>query len=136
MKSLRSNRSSSRFRPSLEVLEDRLAPAVLVNPTTVTYQDVDGDTVTVHVSKGSLTQANFTFNSPFSFNAPQQLQLIDLRSAQFQGANLSVTAVRSVQGGDGFVNVGEIDATGVDLGAVSVHGDLGKAAPGRPHWLR
>jgi hypothetical protein len=127
----RSRRPRSFFRPGLELLEDRLAPAVLVNPTTVIYPDVDGDIVTVHVSKGTLTADNFTFNSPFNFNGPQQLQTITLRGAQFQGANLTITAVRSpVNGGDGFVNVGEIDATGVDLGAVSVQGDLGKILAG------
>ena len=94
-------RRSITFRPAMEMLETRLAPAVLVNPSTLTYQDVDGDTVTVHVSKGTLSQANFTFDSAFGNTGPQQLRLINLTSSQFQGANLSVTAVRSaVHGGE------------------------------------
>jgi hypothetical protein len=130
MKNPYSRRARSTFRPALEALEDRLAPAVLVN-NTLTYQDVDGDNVTVQVSKGTLAQNDFTFNSPFANTGPQQLQLLNLTSPQFQGANLSVTAVRSaVHGGDGFVNIGEIQAIEVDLGAVTVQGDLGKILAG------
>jgi len=119
-------RSHSRHRPALEVLEDRMMPAVLVNPTTLTYQDVDGDTVTVTVTRGTLDQTNFTFDGAFADSGPQQLRLVDLRGAEFQGSDLSITAVRSAtNGGDGFVNVGRIDGSGVDLGAVVVDGDLG-----------
>jgi hypothetical protein len=38
-------------RIEVEQLETRLAPATLVNHNTVTYRDVDGDSVTVSISK-------------------------------------------------------------------------------------
>ncbi len=40
----------------LEALEDRIAPATLLNPTTLVYTDVDGDAVTVKVSKEILPE--------------------------------------------------------------------------------
>src|SRR5829696_1254806 len=43
----------------IEHLEPRIAPAVLINPTTVKFIDVDGDNVTVHISKPLFTEANF-----------------------------------------------------------------------------
>src|SRR5206468_2906465 len=110
---------------TVEPLQERLAPAALVNPTTLVYHDVDGDAVTVQISRGKLSAANFTFDGAFGSTGPQQLRLIDLRAAEFQGASLKVTATRSpVDGGDGFANVGRINAT-IDLGAVVVDGDLG-----------
>jgi hypothetical protein len=115
----------------LEVLEARVAPATLVNATTVTYTDVDGDPVTVHVSAGKLQAADFTFNNSFATTGPQQLEALSLTDAGFEGASVSITAVRNVaQGGDGLVNVGRIDATGRHLGAVIVKGDLGKILAG------
>ena len=55
---------------SLEPLESRIAPATLLpDLKTVTYQDVDGDDVTVKFSKpiltGGLETTVFTFDSAF-----------------------------------------------------------------------
>lgn len=63
-------RTSSR-RPFLrvEVLESRLAPATLISPTTLTYRDVDGNNVTVHLSKPLLTSA--TIAADVSSSTPQ-----------------------------------------------------------------
>src|SRR5215213_3127288 len=124
-------RRTSRLR--LEPLEGRLAPAVLVNPTTVTYRDVDGDRVTVKVTVGTLDATNFLFNTPFADPGPQQLQSLILNAAEFQGAAVSVSAVRDpVAGGDGFANVGRVAAAGVDLAALTVDGDLGQVDAGDP----
>lgn len=114
-----------RFRPSMDALENRLVPAVLVNATTLTYQDVDGDAVTVSVTRGTLAEANFTFDGAFGNSGPQQLRVIDLSDAEFQGSDLTITAARGGGGGDGFANVGLIDGRGVDLAEVVVDGDLG-----------
>ena len=51
--------------------------------------------------------------------------MIDLRQGNFTGANITVRA-QSNGGGDGLVNVGAIDATGLQLGKVKVTGDLGQ----------
>src|SRR6266511_887514 len=112
----------------IELLEARIAPATLVNPTTVTYQDIDGDSITVKISKPVFDQ--ITIGNVFTFDPPgvsgdngtkQQLRLIDLTAladiTAAAGANLSITAVKKGEG-DGLVNVGAINATGVDLGGV------------------
>jgi hypothetical protein len=98
----------------VEPLGDRLAPA------TLTFTDVDGDDVKITTTgPGTLTLgANVIVNAG-------QLERLDLTSAAFQGANVSIVATRApVAGGDGRVNVGKIDATGRDLGAVTIDGDL------------
>src|SRR5262245_60672114 len=131
------HKTKSRVCLQIEQLESRLAPATLLNPTTLNYTDVDGDAVTVHVSKGSFTLSNpnggpsddFTFvNSGLG----QQLQLIDFSDdgGKFAHANLTITATRTNLGGDGLVNVGYLNSLGFDLGAVSIHGDLGRVNVG------
>src|SRR6188768_3190645 len=102
---------------SIELLESRIAPATLVNPTTVTYTDVDFDLVTVKISKGTFTDPNvstddFTFTGIPAFG--QRLVLIDLSNdgTMFDGATLTITATRTAGGGDGHVNVGFIDSSG------------------------
>src|SRR5262249_4304912 len=119
-------------------LERRDAPATFVSPTKLTYQDIDGDNVTVTLSKPLLTAGNL--NSVFTFDIPsvlnqtkQQLQTIDLTSfsAAAAGTSITVTATHSaITGGDGQVNVGFINATGIDLGPVNIAGDLGRILAG------
>jgi hypothetical protein len=116
----------------IEPLESRRMLATLVNAKTVTYQDVDGDTVTVALSSSLLTAANV--NSVFSFDsgnvngsnsAPQRLQTLNLTNigTTANGVSLTITAKPSpTLGGDGLVQIGEISA--FDLGTVSIHGDL------------
>lgn len=109
------------------------APAanlVSVNGLTASYTELDGDVVTIKISKGSL--ANVTFH----FSGPQDgigtLLGIDLNSEghQFAGAKLTISAKRGANGGDGFASVGFIDAEGVDLGSVVIDGDLGRIDAG------
>lgn len=89
-----------------------------------TFLDTDGDVVTVKISKGTLAQQDFTFKSGV-------FQKLDLsRDPQlFAGTNIAVT-VKKVREGDGRVNLGYLNATGVDLGAVSIAGDLGQVDAG------
>ena len=128
---------SSRNITGIEILEARIAPAAVF-----VFTDVDGDTVTVKTSKGTNAElsAALTFSDPNPTN-PRQLQTINLSgppgpSSPFAGTDLSVTAKRGALGGDGRVNVGYIDATGndggnhVDLGKVTIAGDLGRFSGG------
>lgn len=121
-----------------------------VNNQTLQYIDVDGDLVTVRVSKGVLSTNRLTFGTPNAIGG-RQLQIINLtgENTQFQNANLAVTAAAQpgfngdANGvkGDGFVNVGAIYAAiaqpnilqfvnGIDLGTVTIDGDLGKIHAG------
>ena len=130
----------------LEMLETRATPATLVSPTKLTYQDIDGDNVTVSFSKPILNDANannvFTFDSGTvdgSNAIKQQLQRIDLTviGAAAIGTNISVVAARSaITGGDGFANVGHIKADELGLGAVLIDGDLGRIDAGDSTTLK
>ncbi len=129
---------------SLESLEGRIAPATLINPTTVTYQDFDGDIVTVKFTKSLLTNSTIagnvlkfdTLGVDGSNATGQQLQLIDLTVAPIVlgkslalGTGITITAVKA-GAGNGIADVGYIKATGVPLGAVTVSGDLGQIDAG------
>ena len=113
----------------IELLESRIAPAAIVNPTTVTYTDQDGDLVTLQISKGMLTAADFVFDSAFGESGPQKLLRLDFAGDKDKaGTDVTITVVTG--GGDGVAHVGFIDATGIDLGSVSVPGDLGRIIAG------
>jgi hypothetical protein len=121
-------------------LERRDAPATLVSPYKMTYQDADGDAVAVTFSKPILTPTNV--NAVFAFGmgsvegdntARQPLWAINLTGlgAAATGTSITVTSTRSaVTGGDGYAAVGQIDATGIDLGTVTIDGDLGRVLAG------
>ena len=124
---------------TIEPLEARIAPAMLtlhiVDPHTATYNDLDGDLVTVKVSAGTLTAGLFTGASmSTAFGPADQLQELNLSAGGFDNATLSITAKPQTLGGtlrgDGLVNVGWINSTGHDLGTVTVRGDLGKILAG------
>src|SRR5262249_33073452 len=113
-----------RALPQLEQLEGRLTPAKLVSPTTVIFQDVDGDDVTVKISRPLFTANNvnnvlkFDTGSVNGITSTKQ-QLTDVfpfaLGPSANGIGVSITASRdnSGNGGDNHVNVGQIDATGL-----------------------
>lgn len=114
-----------------------LGPATLVNASTVTYFDRDGDRVTVKLSQSVLTDANV--NSVFKFDAGtvgdgisvnRQLQGLDLAPLATPGLGVSVTVKRGINEADGVANIGYISAPGMDLGTISIAGDLGQLDAG------
>ncbi len=126
-----------------EALEIRQLMATLVGNNAVTYQDVDGDSVAVNFSSGFLTSANV--NSVLQFDTStvngsnavrQQLRSINLGGLTAAARSAIATAVvRNLgTGGDGRVNIGQIIATGIDLGNVTVNGDLGRIRAGDTNY--
>lgn len=116
-------------RLALELLESRIAPAT-VSP----FNDVDGDLVTITISKVTGNDIiGAIFLSP-GIGEGQHLVRLDLRDPKFEGVNVSITAKPDPAngGGDGTVNVGYIQANGRDLGTVFVEGDLGVFDAGNP----
>lgn len=127
-------------QPSLELLEARIAPATLISPTTVKFSDVDGDDVTIHISKPLFTAENlnqvlsFSDSDPLSDGTvPQALSgfLVKSLGSDASGLDITITAKRSpLHGGNGSVDVGGIDAfnagdaNNLDLGRVRIGGDL------------
>lgn len=106
----------------LSVQTDAPAPSISVDGRTATWTDLDGDAVTLKITKGELTPANFRFFA--GANGSAALAKLTLTDSAFTGTNVTITAKRGSNGGDGRVNVGEINATGVDLGVVTIAGDL------------
>jgi hypothetical protein len=90
-------------------------------PRSVTLTDIDGDIVTLKVNKGSIPPDAITLGPN------GELQLIDLRAvgSKLGGGSFTIS-VEQAGGGDGAVNVGAIDASGMNLGKVSIEGDLGQ----------
>jgi len=88
------------------------------------YTDVDGDLVTVKTNKGVFEESDFTFVPQGGLIGGAQLTALKL-DAGFVGANISFIAKRDLINGNGFVNVGFFDASGVNLGTVALKGDLG-----------
>ena len=101
---------------------------IATNEKSATFTDVDGDLVTVKTSKGTLTLASFS-GSELGVVGGGQLQTLTL-DAGFAGATITITAKPTALGGNGFVNVGFIDASGVDLAVVKLAGDLGRINAG------
>ena len=152
--------SSARVRSGIEPLEGRVAPASLVNATTVSFNDVDGDVVTVTFSKAlfdvTKTPAQNHLDDIFKFvddqatpaaslfasTGPQQLQLIDLTkvptvlvgttpTSPAAGTDITVSAVKGAGNvGDDLTNLGAIKATGLPVGIVTIDGDLGQIDAG------
>ena len=117
---------------------------VLNGGQTIQYVDVDGDLVTVSTTRGRLDGSQLTFVAGGTVGG-LQLQQVNLLGNlnSYAGASISITA--DPQPGfdgvtDGRVNVGQISAavrqgdqlqfTGVDLGIVTVEGDLGRIIVG------
>lgn len=125
----------------IEPLESRVAPATLVNPTTVTFRDIDGDNVTIKVTKPIFTEANVNsllgFVGGFDGNGPQTLSSISFASLpeSANGIGVTITAKRSpIHGGNNAVYISAFNASnvdndtgtglGIDLGKVSIQGEV------------
>lgn len=118
--------------------------AHLVGKSTVTFSDGEGDHVTVTLSKPLLTAANV--NNVFQFSGGtvddgvpmgrllNAINLTALDPVLAKGIGVTVTALRkslTASGdpthifSDGLGDVGRINAVGLDVGAISISGDLG-----------
>ena len=96
-------------------------PVITPNGGSATYEDVDGDTISVTVNVGELTADIFVFNED------GELETADLTAGGtgITGSNV-IFGVTKVGGGIGALDVGEIKATGINLGMVVVTGNLEK----------
>lgn len=108
------------LRLLIERFESRDVPGVL------NLVDVDGDLVTVATTKGNDAQlASAVVRIPAGVPGGQKIFQINLfANAVFDTADLTVTAKPGPLGGDGLVNVGDINAAGLDLGTVTIDGGM------------
>lgn len=107
----------------------------LLSKNALQYTDVDGDLVKVQFSKPVLTAKNvlnaFNFQLVDGSDTNLQLQSINFALlAGVTGSNVTITATKQAGGsGDGKVNIGQFIGA-VDLGKVTLNGDLGQFALG------
>jgi len=100
--------------------------ALHLNDGVATFTDVDGDLVTVKLK----TQVQASSFDMLVKSLDGRSQCLELTIGhEFEGSDLSIT-VKRANGGDGKVNIGFINAAGVDLGHMTVQGDLGKIVAG------
>ncbi len=93
------------------------------------FYDVDGDLVTVKL-KTQIQTSNLELLVKSVSGSTSFCQCLGLNiDSSYEGSNVVVTVKRGPHG-DGKVNIGFINAAGVDLGEVSVPGDLGKILAG------
>ncbi len=85
--------------------------------------------MTVRTSKPGLSADDFTLVAGERGSQLVRLDFSDEANA-FNLSNVTITATPFAGRGDGFVNVGFIDASGTDLGKVSVDGDLARIVAG------
>jgi hypothetical protein len=123
--------NTSEFSATRAVTSGVQTPTIAANGRSATFTDADGDRVTVLVSKGRLDPADFTLIAAGSGSGAQLLSLnFSDDGAEFSGANVTLLAKRTALGGDGFVNLGSLNAAGVNLGVVKIVGDLGRIEVG------
>ncbi len=95
-----------------------------------TFTDEDGDLVTIRTTVGKLEAGDFTFGTTSSGGGRLEELRIGDDAAPLTRANITMTAKPGPAGGNGFVNIGFLNATGMDLGNVSIAGDLGRVVAG------
>lgn len=111
---------------TIEMLEDRIAPAAVFF-----YTEPDGDQIQVKTSVGN--SAGLFLSAKFSAGSgPKLLQKLDLTTfaSEFAGADVTISVLKRGAAGDGLAAVGAIKATNMDLGKVTVQGDLGQIDAG------
>src|SRR5260221_8719874 len=105
----------------IEALEARIAPASML-----TYTDVDGDIVRISASKGMLAAGDLAFVGGGTSGVLKTLTL----NGAFEEADITIAVTKIASNGDGAANVGYINAAGVDLGTVTVKGNLDEITAG------
>jgi hypothetical protein len=141
----------------IEPLEGRIAPATLVDASTITYKDLGGDIITIHFSKPLFELKNtidetITFNKlddifkfsdgTFASDVEQDLRLMDLTKVKLvgttnpsnpaNGISFTIDANTPSGGtGDGKVKVGGINAINLALRDITIDGDLGQIDVGK-----
>lgn len=105
-----------------------IAPVITGKGRVAQFNDRDGDLVTLRVTQGAFAADQFLIFGVGN-NGGGQLVRLDLSDPAdlFAASKLTITAKKSTGGpGDNLVNIGAIDARGINLGAVNIAGDLGR----------
>ncbi len=101
---------------------EAIHPMPLIQPggASASFLDVDGDEIIVKVAGGKVNADMFTFS------AAGDLLLVDLNAGGTIKRGANITFLVKQRGGNGTLDVGAIVGTGLNLGKISVTGDLGQ----------
>lgn len=112
------------------VNDDSAGDTVIIhsNRRVATWTDTDGDLVMLTISHPVLDAADFVFTAVGSGIQVDAILLGD--DADARGASINIAARHGFATGDGQVSIGEIDASGLDLGGVYISGDIGSISAG------
>ncbi len=112
---------------TITINNDDTSLRIMPGGKVATWKDVDGDLVTLKATKGILDPTDFQFDARGTLGGEVLLRLAVNNDGDLaKGIGLAFTAkfdkVNNL--GDGSVHVGLINASGVDLGIVTLPGDL------------
>lgn len=110
--------------PLLDIAVQPAAALSFPDGKSFTYTDADGDLVTVKTTAGTLKSSQFSWLTSADGTRHELIRMDLAGDATFAGASLTFSAKKTATGGDGRVNIGSLDATGLNLGAVKVGGTL------------
>jgi hypothetical protein len=101
-------------------------------PKAVTFQEADGDIVTIKLKGGQIAPGNISLDSDGNISVIDLTSFASLANAAGgKPINLSVSVKAGSGGsGNGLAKVGFLNANGVGLGNVSLQGDLGQIVAG------
>ena len=95
-------------------------PVIKSGGASITFTDVDGDLITVKVTKGKVNADMFTFS------AQGDILLVDLSAGGTLKPGTNITFSVKPLGGNGTLDVGAIIGHGMHLGKITITGDLGQ----------
>ena len=111
---------TTRLCSGIEILESRIAPAAV----TLSFFDQDGKAVSITSSKGTLAQLQTAVGVAPAATAAGVINLaLGVAGNVFKGADLTITAGASTSDGV-LTRVEFINAAGLDLGKVTIDGEL------------
>lgn len=100
----------------------QVQPTISTDGKTATFTELDGDLVTVKITKGKLTSGQFDLLQPAGADGARFLQLFF--GAAHQLSDVTITAKPTAAGGNGLVDLGLFKSDGFDLGTVKIGGNV------------
>ena len=113
-----------------DIAVEPLAPLAFPDGKSFTYIDGNGDTVTVKTTAGTLKSSQFSWLTSADGTRRELTAMTIAADATFKGANLTFSAKKTAGEGDARVEIGYLNATGIDLGAVKIAGNLERITAG------
>ena len=121
---MKRSETSIHRRLFVEELETRVAPSALVAGQTIEYREPDGDLIGISIEgAGRVDVGESDASSPGGI-APRSINILD---ADF---STSLSVVVREAAGDGAVELGDVNAPGLEIGALNIEGNVNRITAG------